>query len=114
MMMNYPNSGFKPSIFYFATAVAITAVMSDAVFAHGEANPLQIDVTGSQEGGQRILIPSKIVAGDELQNKFASFTLAGGMAQNPRAILRERQLRDGWPRGLPRLRQFRSRDQWRA
>ena len=77
--MNHPNSGFKPSIFYFATAVAITAVLSDAVFAHGEANPLQIDVTGSQEGGQGILIPSKIVAGDELQNKLGN-TLGATLA----------------------------------
>ena len=77
--MNHPNSGFKPSIFYFATAVAIAAVLSDAVFAHGEANPLQIDVTGSQEGGQGILIPSKIVAGDELQNKLGN-TLGATLA----------------------------------
>jgi iron complex outermembrane receptor protein len=62
-----------------ALALALSSSSALALAQYQDANSLQVDVTGSREGGQSILTPTKILAGDELQNKLGA-TLGATLA----------------------------------
>ena len=53
-------------------ALALASMNTLALAQNQAANALQVDVTGSREGGQSILTPTKILAGEELQNKLGA------------------------------------------
>ncbi len=55
-----------------AFALALSSSSALALAQNQAANALQVDVTGSREGGQSILTPTKILAGEELQNKLGA------------------------------------------
>jgi hypothetical protein len=70
-------SNFRVNKLAFALALSSSSAL--ALAQYQDANSLQVDVTGSREGGQSILTPTKILAGDELQNKLGA-TLGATLA----------------------------------
>ncbi len=66
--MNFTNSAIatrRSALWLVATAAFSSAAMA-------QQNPMQIDVTGSRESASSILTPTKILQGNELQDKLGT------------------------------------------